>query len=34
VAIVPFVNWFTELAHEDPSLRWLPWAINGEPAAV
>jgi len=31
VAIVPFVNWFTELAHEDPSLREWDLATMGDP---
>ena len=33
VAIVPFVNWFTELAHEDPSLREWDLATMGDPVA-
>jgi len=31
VAIVPFVNWFTELAHEDPGLREWDLATMGDP---
>src|SRR5262245_8662249 len=33
VAIVPFVNWFTEIAHEDPSLREWDLATMGDPVA-
>ncbi len=33
VAIVPFVNWFTELAHEDPALREWDLATMGDPVA-
>jgi dipeptidyl aminopeptidase/acylaminoacyl peptidase len=33
VAIVPFVNWFTELAHEDPILREWDLATMGDPVA-
>ncbi|HTM47945.1 MAG TPA: S9 family peptidase [Bryobacteraceae bacterium] len=33
VAIVPFVNWFTELEHEDPSLREWDLATMGDPVA-
>ncbi|MEO7651926.1 MAG: S9 family peptidase, partial [Bryobacteraceae bacterium] len=33
VAIVPFVNWFTELEHEDPSLREWDFATMGDPVA-
>lgn len=31
VAIVPFVNWFTELEHEDPALRQWDLATMGDP---
>lgn len=31
VAIVPFVNWFTEIAHEDPLLREYDLATMGDP---
>ena len=31
VAIVPFVNWFTEIANEDPSLREYDLATMGDP---
>ncbi len=31
VAIVPFVNWFTELEHEDPLLRQYDLATMGDP---
>src|SRR4030095_7084173 len=31
VAIVPFVNWFTELEHEDPILREWDLATMGDP---
>jgi len=31
VAIVPFVNWFTELEHEDPALREWDLATMGDP---
>jgi dipeptidyl aminopeptidase/acylaminoacyl peptidase len=31
VPIVPFVNWFTELEHEDPSLREYDLATMGDP---
>ncbi len=31
VAIVPFVNWFTEIAHEDPLLRQYDLATMGDP---
>ncbi len=31
VAIVPFVNWFTEVAHEDPLLRQMDFATMGDP---
>ncbi len=31
VAIVPFVNWFTELEHEDPTLREWDLATMGDP---
>ena len=33
VAIVPFVNWFTELEHEDPALREWDLATMGDPVA-
>lgn len=33
VAIVPFVNWFTELEHEDPTLREWDLATMGDPVA-
>jgi dipeptidyl aminopeptidase/acylaminoacyl peptidase len=33
VAIVPFVNWFTELEHEDPVLREWDLATMGDPVA-
>jgi dipeptidyl aminopeptidase/acylaminoacyl peptidase len=33
VAIVPFVNWFTELEHEDPILREWDLATMGDPVA-
>ncbi len=32
VAIVPFVNWTTELANEDPNIRQTDIAIMGDPA--
>ena len=31
VPIVPFVNWFTEIANEDPSLREYDLATMGDP---
>jgi dipeptidyl aminopeptidase/acylaminoacyl peptidase len=33
VAIVPFVNWFTEVEHEDPLLREYDLATMGDPVA-
>jgi dipeptidyl aminopeptidase/acylaminoacyl peptidase len=33
VAIVPFVNWFSELDHEDPTLREWDIATMGDPVA-